>query len=238
MIVVMSMAGRGQRLAGGSRPKPFIEVAGRPMLAWAFDSLDGVAFSRAVFVALAEHVHEYGLPALARSLAGDRAEIVAIDTVTDGQLCSVLQARTFLTTDEDVLVVGADTLVVSSLGAAIAARPTECRGLISVARLPGDHWSFVDVDARGRARRVAEKQRISPLTGTGMYYFSSAREFTGFADAHIARGKTTRGEFYVMPLYQDYIDAGLHVGIAEASDVWDMGNPDALRRFEAHLASR
>jgi len=63
MIVVMSMAGRGSRFAGHgvARPKPLIPVAGKPMFAWALRSLDGLAYSRVVFVVLVEHEGQFGV---------------------------------------------------------------------------------------------------------------------------------------------------------------------------------
>jgi len=238
VIVVIPLAGRGARFAseGVETPKPFIDVGGEPMLSWAFRSVAALPYSRAVFVALRRHSQRFGLAALASSLAGSRASVVEINDVTEGQLCTVLAAREFLDTDEDLLVASADTVVVSGLAADVETRDAACRGLISVARLPGDRWSFVQVDESGRAVRVAEKERISDLASTGLYYFSSARELAAEADAMIAARETTRGEYYVIPVYQRYIASGREVRVSEASEVWDMGNPDALREFQAHLA--
>ena len=86
MIVVMPMAGRGSRFAGHSvaRPKPLIPVAGKPMFTWALRSLDGIAFSRIVFVVLAEHDAQFGMRDLVRRHVGDRAEVVLLDEVTEG----------------------------------------------------------------------------------------------------------------------------------------------------------
>jgi NDP-sugar pyrophosphorylase family protein len=239
VIVVIPMAGAGARLRDEfDVPKPFVPIAGRPMLSWAFQSVAQLPYTRVVFVALAAHSRIHGLPALADSLAPGRASVVEIDAVTDGQLCTVLAARSFLDTDEDLLIASADTYVVSELARDIATRPAECRGLLSVARVEGDNWSFAAVDETGRVVRVAEKERISPLASTGLYYFAGAREFTAAADALIAAGRRTRGEFYVAPLYQDYIDSGRMIGVSEASAIWDMGSPAALRRFEELVAGR
>jgi dTDP-glucose pyrophosphorylase len=239
VIVVVPMAGSGTRLTHEfGVPKPFIPVAGKPMLSWAFQSLTGVPFTRVVFIALASHSRIHGLSVLAESLAPSRAALIELDDVTDGQLRTVLAAKALLDTDEDMLIASADTLVQSGIGHDIRTRSADCRGLISVARLEGDQWSFAEVDERGRAIRVAEKERISDLASTGLYYFTSGREFLDTADALIASGRKTRGEYYVMPVYQQYIDAGKFVGISEASAVWDMGTPKALRLFEQHVAGQ
>lgn len=239
MIIVIPLAGRGARFAdaGFDVPKPFIDVCGQPMLARAFESVAALPYTRVVFVALAEHVERFGLRALATTLAGSRAHVMPIADVTEGQLCTVLLAREFLDTDGDILIASADTLVVSDLGLALAGRSAACRGIISVARLPGSQWSFVAVDPSGRATRVAEKERISDLASTGLYHFSSGREFIAAGDALVAAKRKTRNEYYVIPVYGQYLEAGLEVRVAEATEVWDMGNPAALAAFQSRLGA-
>ena len=238
MIVVMPMAGRGSRFAGHSleRPKPLIPVAGKPMFAWALRSLEGIPYSRIVFVVLAEQEARFGVTGLVRRYAGDRAEVVLLDEVTEGQLCSVLAARHYFDHDEGVLIASSDTYVRSNLGRDLARCGPEWHGLISVADLPGDRWSFARTNESGAVVEVAEKVRISDHASTGLYYFAHAGRFVETADAMIANQEKTRGEYYVIPVYQKYIDQGLRVGLSIAQAMWDMGTPEALAAFECHLA--
>lgn len=238
MIVVMPMAGRGSRFAGHGieQPKPLIPVAGKPMFTWALRSLEGVSYSRIVFVALADHEAHFGVRELVRRHVGDRAAVVLLDEVTEGQLCSVLAARAYLDGDEAVLVASSDTYIRSDLARDLARCRSTCHGLISVADLPGDRWSFARPDASGAVVEVAEKVRISDHASTGLYYFANARRFVATADALIASQEKTRGEYYVIPVYQKYIDQGLRVELSVADAMWDMGTPEALEAFERHLA--
>lgn len=238
MIVIMPMAGRGSRFAGHQveRPKPLIPVVGKPMFMWALRSLDGIAYSRIVFVALAEHDAHFGVCDLVRRHVGDRAVVVLLDDVTEGQLCSVLAAREYLNGDEDVLVASSDTYIRSDLAIDIARAGSACHGLISVANLPGDRWSFARTDESGAVVEVGEKVRISDHASTGLYYFSNGRRFVATADAMIANQEKTRGEYYVIPVYQKYIDQGLRVELSVADEMWDMGTPEALAAFERHIA--
>lgn len=240
MNLVMPMAGRGSRFAGTSAnmPKPLIEVAGEPMLAWAWRSLHGLPISHAIFVALAEHEHQFGVTSLARDLAGPKAEVILLDDVTEGQVCTVLTARHLIDDDEDLLIASADTYVVSLLREDIAQQPSNCRGLISVARMPGDRWSFALADTDGRVIRVAEKDRISDLASTGLYYFRSGAEFVRLADEMIHDQEKTKGEYYVMPVYGRYLSRGLEVRVSVAEQMWDMGVPEALATFEQWLAGK
>src|SRR3989442_12740985 len=101
------MAGRGARLAqaGYEKPKPLVTVAGRPMVAWALESLRGLSYDELIFVALAEHEADYGVSSVSRSLSGPKARVILLDAITEGQLCSVLAARELIETDEDLLII-------------------------------------------------------------------------------------------------------------------------------------
>jgi len=239
MKIILPMAGRGSRFAerGVTIPKPLIPVYGRPMVAWALDSLRELTCSQIIFIVLQEHETAFGVTALLRDLVGRTARVVVIPTVTEGQLCTVLAAKAMIDTDEDILVASADTYVRSMLHRDIARRRPDCRGMISVANLPGDRWSFARTDESGRVVEVAEKVRISDHASTGLYYFSSGREFVQVAEKMIANQEKTRGEYYVIPVYQKYVQQDWRVDISVANEVWDMGTPESLESFKVFLAT-
>src|SRR2546423_530303 len=112
---------------------------------------------------------------------------------------------------------------------------SDCAGLISVAALPGNQWSFAQTDEKGNVIQVAEKERISDFASTGLYYFSNGRVFVERAEEVISRDERTKNEFYVIPLYQKYIDRGEAIGISLAKQMFDMGNPEALSASETFL---
>jgi NDP-sugar pyrophosphorylase family protein len=239
VIVVVPMAGRGSRFSGPEArglPKPLVRVAGRPMVEWALRSLEGLRYSKIVFVVLREHEERFGVGGLLRDLAGRDAIVRQIPDVTQGQLCTVLEAADLIDGDEDLLVASSDTFIVSGLGNDIASRRPDCRGIISVAELAGDHWSFARLGPEGDVVEVAEKARISPLCSTGLYWFAEGREFVRLAREMVDRNEQTRGEFFVIPLYGKLVEMGLCVGVSPASEVWDMGTPEAAARFEAARA--
>ncbi len=234
MNIIVPMAGRGARFAksGVDVPKPLISVNGRPMFAWALESLGDLwSEARIVIVVLKEHESRYGISSLLRSVIGSSAQIVVLDDVTEGQLCTVLAATDHIDRDKDLLVASCDTYVVSDLAKDIRERPDDCHGIISVADMPGDRWSFARTDETGRVVEVAEKERISNHASTGLYYFSNAQEFITVAEEMIQNKEKTRGEYYVIPVYQKYIQRGWRVDISPAERMWDMGTPEALNAF-------
>lgn len=240
VIAVVPMAGRGTRMGDydANTPKPLINVAGQPMIVWALESLRGMNITQIIFIALAEHETGWGVKKIVTELVGYQAEVILLDEITEGQLCTVLAARDLLKTDEDLLVASSDTYVVSDLNADITRYKSDCHGLISVAQMPGERWSFARIDESGWVVEVAEKKRISDYASTGMYYFTSGHEFVSVADEIIRNRDKTYGEYYVIQVYEEYIESGMRVGMSIASEMWDMGDPIALKRFESHLEAQ
>lgn len=234
MVVVVPMAGRGSRFSekGFETPKPLIEVAGQPMVKWAIKSLETVKFDRIVFVALEEHEEAYDITGMLKNYSGWRTEFVFLPDVTNGQLETVLKAQKFFDGEEDILIAAADSYILSTIGQDILKNPKQCAGLISVISLPGDHWSFAKTDEMERVIEVAEKKRISSHCSTGLYYFSRANDLVQQGSAMIKNDERTRGEFYVTPVYQKLIDRGKMIRISHASEMWDMGTPEAKAQFE------
>lgn len=239
MIVVVPMAGRGQRFlsAGILTPKPLIDVLGRPMLTWAMKSLDGIEATRWVFIILKEHDDQQHVTNILRSHFPD-CSIIYLDDVTEGQLATVLTAKKYINTSEDVLIANCDTYIVSSLANDILVRPHDCAGIISVADLPGDRWSFAKVNSGGEVIEVTEKVRISDHASTGFYYFSRGNQLVEVAEDIIANREKVRGEFYVIMAYKKYIERGWKVTLSHASQMWDMGTPESLKEFIRYMYSR
>jgi UDP-N-acetylglucosamine diphosphorylase / glucose-1-phosphate thymidylyltransferase / UDP-N-acetylgalactosamine diphosphorylase / glucosamine-1-phosphate N-acetyltransferase / galactosamine-1-phosphate N-acetyltransferase len=233
MIVVMPMAGRGSRFNGSEydRPKPLIEVNGRPMFVNALESIRNLAFSKLVIITLQEHEEHFGVTKYLKDFVSYETALIQLEAVTEGQLSTVLAAKPYIDTQEDVLIVSSDTIIDSDLHLDILHKPVSSRGLISVANMPGESWSFAKTDKEGRVVQVAEKVKISDHASTGMYYFSHGADLITFGEEIIRNNERTKGEFYVIPVYQKMIDNGMDVGITQAHAMWDMGTPDALNEY-------
>ena len=235
MNVVIPMAGRGQRFvdAGYTDPKPLIDVLGRPMYSWATDCIPLDHCSRLVFVVLAEHLDRYPLgDDIATRYAAHDPQVVALDGVTDGQLCTVLEAADELDPDAPLVGYNADTTFESpTIPANLPRLGGELDGLIGVFEAPGDHWSFARLHDDGRVVETAEKVRISPYATTGLYAFGTARRFVDEGRAMVADDDRARGEFYVAPLYNRLIAGGDVVAVDAATSVAALGTPDELVSF-------
>lgn len=233
MNIVMPMAGRGSRFAdvGIRVPKPMIEVKGKPMYAWAMDGLPLDRATKVIFLCLAEHLKGFGLEEDIRTrYAALNPEIIPLTKVTEGQACTVLEARRHIDSAQPLLIFNADTYARTSFPPPAAS----VAGVLGVFEAPGDKYSFARTDASGRVVEVAEKTRISNHCCTGLYWFASGAEFVREADAMIAANERVKNEFYVAPVYNRMIAKGRDIRIDPADEVWVLGTPEDLAHFHEH----
>lgn len=237
MNIVMPMAGRGSRFAdvGYRVPKPMIEVKGKPMYAWAMDSLPLTLARRVIFICLDEHLKGFGLEEdIHRRYAHLAPLVIPLSKVTEGQACTVLEARKHIDVAEPLIIYNADTWCRTGLDASLPTLPASVAGVLGVFEAPGDKWSFARTDATGRVVEVAEKRRISNHASTGLYHFASGAEFVREADAMIAANDRVNNEFYVAPVYNRMIAQGREVRVDVAKEVWVLGTPEDLAHFLEH----
>jgi len=229
------MAGRGSRYAnvGYTKPKPLIEINGKPMLYHAFQSVKDVPYEKVIFIALKEHELAYDVSKIIKEQIVTDFELVLLDDVTEGQLCSVLTASHFFKENQALLIAASDSFIESNIAEEV--KTSQADGIISVINLPGEQWSFAKTDENGKVIEVAEKTRISDYASTGIYYFNDAIRFEQQAKRLIQQKETTKGEYYIMPLFNKYIADGAEIELSHAKSMWDMGTPEAKQKFERYL---
>lgn len=240
MNVVMPLAGRGARFKeiGIDVPKPLISVAGRPMYAWAMESLPLALARRVIFICQAEHLEGWGLREDIESRYGWLSPvIVPLATVTEGQACTVLQARDIINNVDPLLIYNGDTFCRTDLEVTLPRLPGTVSGFLGVFQAEGDRWSFAKVDEMGKVVETAEKRRISPWATTGLYYFRKGSEFVQYAESMIERQDRVNGEFYIAPVYNYLIADGRDIRVDVAKEVGVMGTPEDLERFLERLPS-
>ncbi|MEC0248494.1 glycosyltransferase family 2 protein [Paenibacillus chitinolyticus] len=233
MNLVIPMAGAGRRFleTGCSRPKMLLDVQGKPMLYWALDSLrEHVCLDGTVFVCLEEHLNVWDLEKKIRDY-GIRPRIVAVPSVTRGQAETVLLAQGALNPSAPLLIYNCDTYMTSSLGRTLRSLDDGIDGLISVFPSSNPAYSYVELDSAGFVVRVKEKEVISDLASTGLYYFSAAASFVQAAEDAIAGGVSDGGEYYVAPLYNLLLAGGARIVTDLARTCHPLGTPEELREF-------
>ncbi|HQT63404.1 MAG: glycosyl transferase family 2 [Acidocella sp. 20-57-95] len=235
--IIVPMAGAGSRFAkaGYVLPKPLIPVHGVPMIRLVTENVRPARPHRFIYICQRTHVQEFGLRETLKSWSAN-AEIVEIDGLTEGAVCTVLCAKSLFGDDNPMMIVNSDQFVDIDINDYLADMDDRrLDGLIMTMQADDPKWSFASIDDHGMVTSVVEKQVISNHATVGIYNFRSGRDFVQHAEAMIAKNLRINNEFYVAPVYNELIAAGANIGIygigAEADGMYGLGIPDDLNLF-------
>lgn len=262
MKIVVPMAGRGSRFLEAkeqnpeyANPKPLINIKGKPMVAWAIESLPFVDLptrpaqtdfkvptSNLIFICRKDHEDEFNISSALKRIFSENINVLFVEQITRGAAETVLIAKDFINTDEDIIVSDSDHYFDgTALYEAIKAKSSETAGIIPVFKpLDSDpKWSFTLFDENRVASAVGEKDAELAAKGAwaniGGYYFSQGKIYVDEAEEMIASGDMYgaegKKEFYLAPVFDRLIKKGKRVEVAQIPEVWGLGTPKDLEFF-------
>ena len=234
--VVIPMAGMGSRFsdAGFKNPKPFIDVAGKPMIERVLDNLSAPDV-RFILLVREEHIKNYSkfINAIKKTY---NSVIFPISDLTQGTACTVLLARNLINDDTPMIIANSDQIIDINFSDYINdALSRDLDGsILTFSNLDKNpKWSFAKLDQNNHVTEVAEKKPISTYATVGIYYFKKGSDFIEGAIDMILQQDTTNGEYYSCPVYNYLINKRLIVGIynMEESEMHGIGTPEDLNRY-------
>lgn len=232
LTVIIPMAGLGSRFAkaGYSFPKPLIDVFGRTMIEVVVRNLNlDLSITTFIFVVRKQHYHDYDLKNLLDSIVpGCKIQIQEGDT--EGATCSVLSAKELIDNDKPLLIANSDQFVEWNSSEFLYQMESADGGM---ATFESSHpkWSYAKLREDGFVSEVAEKKVISNHATVGIYYYKKGGEFIKYAEQMIKKGIKVNGEYYVCPIYNEYIQDGKKIKIANIQRMWGIGVPEDLDYF-------
>lgn len=238
--IVIPMAGLGSRFAdvGYKKPKPFIDVDGKPMIVRVLDNLN-YPDANYILIARKEHLEKE------RELVGQiekeyNAKFIGIDKLTEGTACTVLYARKYINNELPLLIANSDQIVDISMSEFI----NDCfeRNLDGSILTFEDielnpKWSFAKLDSNNLVIEVKEKEAISEFATVGVYLFNKGSDFVDSAIDMIIENDRVNNEFYTCPVYNYFIKNGAKIGIydIEFSSMHGIGTPEDLELYLKHF---
>ena len=178
------MAGEGSRFrkAGYAKPKPFIDVMGKPMIRLVMENLR-VPGARYILIARKEHIEAE--KELAANIEKEfPVTIITVDQLTEGTACTVLFSRKFINNDRPLLIANSDQWVEFSLEEMLQnAKKNNWDGsiLTFIDKEMNPKWSFAKTNEKGEVIEVKEKVAISDKATVGIYYFNKGSHFVDAA---------------------------------------------------------
>ena len=230
------MAGLGSRFAkaGYKKPKPFIDVSGKPMIVRVLENLK---YPDAKYILVAQWDHLQKEKELVKKIEHEfNAVFVPIEKLSEGTACTVLYARKFINNSVPLLIANSDQIVDIDIAAFIDdCKNRELDG--SILTFVDEHkdpkWSFAKIDDNGLVKEVKEKEVISPYATVGIYLYSKGSDFVNSAVDMIARNDRVNNEFYTCPTYNYAIKDGLKIGIYNIhfNQMHGIGTPEDLNSY-------
>lgn len=235
MNICIPMAGRGSRFKKTHDvPKPFIKVDGKMMVINVVENIN-IPGAKYIFIVQKEHMKIYGAELITqiRNTFVRDFEIVEIDGVTEGAACTLLKAKEFIGTPDELLVVNSDQL----LGDGDIERAVkyfedhDAEGGIICTFNRSQKWSYVKLDDNRDITMVKEKDPISDHATVGVYYWCNGYHFVDAANWMIKSNERYNGEFYLAPTYNYMILDTYKVIPYFVNEFYGLGTPEDLKEY-------
>jgi dTDP-glucose pyrophosphorylase len=234
--VVIPMAGLGSRFAdaGYSKPKPFIDVNGKPMIVRVLENLN---IPNANYILIGRKENLLKEAELVRQIKEEfNVEFIGIDNLTEGTACTILFARKLINNDSPLLIANSDQIVDFDINDFVEDNfKRNLHGSILVFKdlTKNPKWSFAKLDSNKNVIEVKEKVAISDLATVGIYLFSQGTDYVDNAIDMIINNDRVNMEFYTCPVYNYLISNQGKIGVFEISmgQMNGIGTPEDLREY-------
>jgi len=226
--IVIPMAGEGKRFAeaGYDIPKPFIDVAGKQMIRRVIENLL-VPEVTITFICRSEHVKYFDDLSRLYDI-----NILALNSKTEGAVCTVLRAEHLVNNDTPLIIANCDQLILQLSMSDFLRKAENYDGFAITFNSTNPHHSYMRLHA-GEVVEVAEKKVISDNAVAGIYYYKKGSEFVKYAKQMIKKNIRFNNEFYISPVFNEFLLDGKHLGTYEVSvnNKHMLGTPEELKIF-------
>ena len=230
MKVVIPLAGFGTRLRPHTytKPKPLVNVAGKPVLGHILDKLLNLEVEEIVFIVgyLGQQIQDY-----VDTYYCFNARYIEQKEML-GQAHALFLARDFL--PGKALIIFVDTIFETDLS---HLAEVDADGVIYVKEVENPRRFGVAVVEEGRITRLIEKPATMEhhLAVIGLYYIQDMPWLMEAIDQLMRGGITTGGEYYLADALQLMINDGARL-IAQPVEVWkDCGKPETVLETNRYL---
>lgn len=242
-INLIPLAGAGSRFVqeGYDKPKPLIDVSGKPMILQATDCLPKALEYR--FICRKEHLDRYDLQEILEEKYNNSG-VLGIDYLTEGQACTCKLGLNKNDREKPLIISACDNGIVynnEKLNELIKNEEIDMvvwsfRNHPSSSRNP-EMYGWLKCDSEDNVLGVSVKKKISDTPENdhaivGTFYFKKAGVFFDAYDKMIANNIRVNGEFYVDSLVGIVAEMGMKVKVFEVNDYICWGTPNDLKTYE------
>lgn len=243
MNIIIPMSGIGSRFLaeGYTRPKPLIEIQGRPMIAHVMDMYPGA--TNVVFVANNDHLGSTNMREVLLGLC-PTATIVEVETTRLGPVPDVLKAAHLIADDEPTLVSYCDFTVdwdFEQFKKIVRDRDVD-GAIVSYKGFHPHHYGptyygYLRMNADGHLAEIKEKEsftenRTEEYAAAGSYYFKKGAYIKKYFAEAVEKDMKTGREYFASLPYNLMVRDGLKTIAYEIPHFVQLGTPHDVRVFE------
>ena len=236
--LLVPMAGLGSRFKkeGYEVPKQFIYVKDKQLIDLSIECID-TSECNLIFVVRDEQIFNYSADKILKNKFGDEIKIVVTDGLTKGSVCSCLLAKEYINNDLPLIIHTLDIQFFPQLNPDDLIKKGVDGSLLTF-KSNSSNYSYVKLDDRGSVKETAEKKVISDKACVGIYYFSKGSTFCKYAENMIDKNITTKGEFYISPLYNLLIKDNLKITNTDVEKIHIFGTPKEFEFYKKNVIKK
>lgn len=219
--------------------KQLFEIKRKIILEYIIERLGSINDAKLIFVIHHADKRDHHIDKIIKLLAPESVVVVAQGD-TRGSACSCLLAIDHIDSDEPLMVVGGDQIIVTDL--AVIAQYFTSSGLDGGAVTFEDvhpKWSYVLLDENDLVIEAAEKNPISKNACAGYYYFRTGKMFIKAAMQMIYKREMVNDQFYVCPTFNEMILDNKKIGVyrIDRDDYYSLTSEQGIAEFERYIDS-
>lgn len=235
MKVLIPLAGFGTRLRPHtySRPKPLVNVAGKPVLGHLLDKFKGLPVEEFIFITgwLGDQIEDY-----VRENYPDTPSHFYQQTELSGQSTAIYLAKEVI--EGPLFILFVDTIFEADLSFLTT---TAADGVAFVKEVddPRRFGVAVTNDAGNVTGFIEKPESVdNKLAVIGMYYMKDGKALVDAIETQIRNNRQTKGEFYLVDALSIMLERSLRFIVSEV-DVWlDAGTVEAVLETNGLLLER
>lgn len=239
-MIVITMAGGSTRFfsAGYKKPKYALEIAGKSVFEHVMLSFENYFTTEEfLFVVRKDDAFYNSIYPLLEGIGIQQYQVFELEKLTGGQAETAYLALKDYDNDFPITIFNIDTIRPNYIKPDFI---NDCHGYLEVFIGEGSNWSFVEPGENNQVVRTTEKDPISNLCSSGLYYFKSQKQFCAIFEDVLVNKETTKGEYYIAPLYNSLVKKGLDIKyeIVPVSEILFCGTPEEYLMLKESMERR
>ena len=236
------MSGIGKRFidAGYTKPKPLIEVDGKPIIEHVVNLFPGI--SDITFICNKTHIEKTDMKNVLLSLFPSCKILEVPDGVKKGPVFAVSKIFDYIDDDKEIILSYCDYGTVWDFDEFLT-KKLKYDGLIPYYTgfhphmLGSDNYAFCKMEGECVCE-IKEKQpftdnKMNEFASNGTYYFKSGKLVKKYFQELIDLDLNVNGEYYISLVYNLLIRDGLKVGVFEIEKMLQWGTPYDLEIYKS-----